>query len=76
MMIIGYSRSINFSYILNYQVHHPDYYTRRSKDQQGQGMIFAYTRLPAALNSKIHINPYPFFIFVSVFIEVNILAVN
>ena len=56
MMIIGYSRSIDFSYILNYQVHHPDYLNRRSKDQQGQGMVLTHTRLPVALTQELVLN--------------------
>ena len=36
-------------YILNYQIHHPGYLNRRSKNQRGQGMILTYMRLPTAL---------------------------
>ena len=76
MMIIEYSRSINFSYILNYQIHHPGYLNRRSKDQQGQGMILTYTRLPAALTQEFVLTLILSLYLSLFFIEVNILAIN
>ena len=76
MMIIGYSRSINFSYILNYQVHHPDYLNRRSKDQQGQGMVLTHTRLPAALSQELLLILILYLYLSLLFIEVIIWAVN
>ena len=75
MMIIEYSRSINFSYILNYQIHHPGYLNRRSKDQQGQGMVFTYTRLSAALTSELVLNLI-LYLYLSLFFEVEIWAVK
>ena len=52
-MIIKYSEALTSQRIFDYQLHHPGYLNRRSKDQKGQGMVITYTHLSIALTTEL-----------------------
>ena len=61
---------------MNYQIHHPGYLSRRSKDQKGQGMVITYTHLPAALSTEL-VLALALYFYMSLFpIMENVLAIN